>query len=212
MDVGAVSNELEVDPRVRQQCSGHSRITVMKGPGGVGDMGRDCRARVDRGDGGLVVSIAMSDGRQRASTHDLADSGKCTIKFGGNRHHDDATTAAGQQLVDLCWLRIAELPNVVRSTARLADPRPLQMNADEHALVDQRRQHRDLFEQRWMTTGDQARHDRRRPVLRVQIRGSASVVGVGGDEGIATPAVTVLIDESGDQRSAVEVNVNLLVG
>lgn len=49
-------------------------------------------------------------------------------------------------------------------------------------------------------------------MFKVQLRGSPCVLGIGGDERIPATTMAVLVNESGDERPAVQVDVNEGVG
>ena len=135
MDVHAVSDQLDGDPGILQQCKRGPGLAVMQWPHRVEQVGADRRAELDGTTGLLVGRIRMPKGDNHSGVDQADDRVVAAEAFGCQGDHPDRAVSGGQQGVDLRRRRVAQLGVVVRPAVRRAQPRPLQMDTGDDALA-----------------------------------------------------------------------------
>ena len=88
----------------------------------------------------------------------------------------------------------------MRAAVRRGDPRALEVDAAQSAVVDEGDERADLRDEVVVRRGDQARVHRGRAVVEMRLRGPGDLLGVGGGEGGPAAAVAVQVDVAGHQR------------
>ena len=128
-------------------------------------------------------------------------------KFRRDRRHRDRSAPCPEQGVDLGGVGVAQLLDGVGAAARVAEPRPLEVDARDHAVVDEVGEHAHRAPQVVRRRGDQARQRRGRAVPQVESRRGGGTLGVRVGVGVTAPAVAVHVDEAGDEHGVGQVEI-----
>ncbi len=140
-----------------------------------------------------------------ADVDDLPDGGHRPVDLGGDGDHPDGAAARGEHPVDLGGVGGAQGGRVVRPLLARREPRTLQVDAADQAVLDLLGQRRHLTQQFVGVGRHQRRDQRRRAVRPVQAHGRARRLLGRVGERPAARAVDVHVDEArhhGDRRRA----------
>ena len=94
---------------------------------------------VERGAGGAGVGVGMPDRRHHGGRGQLPDEGVGARALGGEGHLDHASAAGLGQRVDEGRVGVDQRRGVLGAAAGHGEERPLEVDADQRAVVDQPR-------------------------------------------------------------------------
>ena len=195
----AVSDDLAGHTRVGEEDADGPGVSVKQGRHGVEEVGGHGGTGIDGSARGIAVRCSMTDRGKGTAIDDDADRIQGTRKLGGKSHHPDAPLAHIEDARHLVGVGQAQRCRVVGPAVGAGDPRPLEVDAAQRAVVDEGDERAHLADQVVVLRRDEARVHRRRAVGAVRGRGCGDFVSVGGGEGGASAAVAVEVHEAGHQ-------------
>ena len=161
---------------------------------GHGGSGVDCRS------GCVAVRSRVTDGSDGTAIDDHADSVERAGQFGRERDHADPALARVEDARHLIGIGVAQGERVVRTAVRRRDPRALEVDATQGAVIDEGDERAHLRDQVVVRRGDQARMHRGRAVVEMGLRSPSNLLRVGGGEGRTAAAMAVQVDVAGHER------------
>ena len=173
------------------------RLAVVHRPHPVEQVGADAGAGGDRGAGLLVRGVGVADRRDHPLRGEQLDRLQRAVALRGEGDHPDRAPAQLDQLGQLVGRRVAQVLRVLRAAAGGRQVRPLEVDARQHALVDQRGERLGGRAHQRKGRADQAGQQRGGAVREVEVGRRAGLVGVAGGEGVPATAVRVHVDEAG---------------
>ena len=167
------------------------------------------RPGVGPGDHLLVRRVGVPERRDSAGVDHLADRLQPVLQLRRDRHHLDRVA---QHLRHVVLQRRPQQRRLVRTASRLGQERAFQVDAGDHAVLDQLRETGRLRDQVVERRRDQAGERGRRTVLGVEGRDLARLLRIGGRVRRPAATVGVDVDEARHHRHVAEVLRPLAVG
>ena len=133
------------------------------------------RARLDPGLRGRIRRIGVTDRRHHPVIDGYADGLQRPRPLRSEGDHPDRPAAGGQHRGQLVAIRIAELTHLVRARTVLRQPRPLEVDAGDDALLGQVGQPGDRGQQVLGRGGDHAGQRRGRAVPAMEVDAVAAL-------------------------------------
>ena len=169
---------------------GRHGIEEVRGHGGTG---------IDGSARGIAVRCGMPDRRDGSAIDNDADRFQGTRKLGGKGHHPDAPVAHIEDARHLIGVGRAQRCRVVGPAVGAGNPRPLEVDAAQRAVVDEGDESADLGAQVVVRRRDQARVHRRGAMSEVSRCSPPDLVRVGRRKGGASAAVAVEVHKARHQ-------------
>ena len=163
--VHAVGDELDGDVAARgrtHQCRNGARLAVVPRVHAVEEVGAEVGAGRDRLLDLRVRGRRVAHGGMDAGRREPADEVEAVVALGGERHLTEVAAAELDEALDLGERGVAQEGRVVGAAARLGEPRALEVDAVDDAVVGELGQHRDATLEVARAHRDEAREQTRR--------------------------------------------------
>jgi hypothetical protein len=167
--------------------------------GQVRDQGRAVKP-VDGPPHRVVAGVGVAEGHGDAGFPQDLDDIAGTGEFGGDRHHLDRAAAGLDEFPGEHGIGFEKPLRVLRAAAPFGQERPLEVDAQQVTVGDQRCQRTDLVKQRGGGGGDQRGNDPGRSGTAVVPGGRERLILIGGAQGVTAAAMTVDVDEPGQDH------------
>ena len=126
----AVVDQLDSDARILHGRRDRARLAVVQSIHRVEHVGHDARAGVETGLGGLVIGVAVADGRHDARLRELLDGADAVRQLGRDGDLADAAVGSAQQLVDELGNRVLEALGIMSALAGERQERTFEMGTE----------------------------------------------------------------------------------